>query len=229
MISGNILKLRERIKRSCGPVNQQISLVVVIKGRTVEQIKEAIDAGITDIGENRVQEAVLKFEAIRPTPYAQRIKWHMVGHLQGNKVKDAVGIFDLIQSVDSLRLAELINKEASKINKVQDILLEVKTSPEASKSGFGVAETVDAAKKISQFKNLRIKGLMTIAPLLDDPQKSRPYFKELRELKEEINSVLCTLSSVQILSMGMSDDFEAAIAEGSNMVRIGRAIFEDRD
>ena len=227
MIKDNVLKIKERIAIICTKIKQDpglITIVAVSKSRTIQQIREAIEAGITDIGENRVQEALLKYNAIRTTQYAPHIKWHMVGHLQTNKVKDAVRIFDLIQSVDSLRLAEEINKQAAKINKIQDILIEVKTSPEATKFGFKPEEVIEATGEISQFKNLNIKGLMTIAPLVGNPEEDRPYFRILRELKEQINQL--TNHQLTILSMGMTDDFEAAIEEGSNMVRVGRAIFE---
>ncbi len=223
MIKDNVLKIKERIAIICTKIKQDpglITIVAVSKGRTVQQIREAIEAGITDIGENRVREALIKYnELITHNSKLRTIKWHMVGHLQTNKVKDAVRIFDLIQSVDSIRLASEMDKQAAKINKIQDILVEVKVSPEATKFGFEPEEVIKATKEISQFKNLNIKGLMTIAPIVDDPEKARPYFRMLKELKDRINGQL-------ILSMGMTDDFEAAIEEGSNMVRLGRAIFE---
>jgi len=201
-------------------------LVAVSKNRTLEQIKEAIGDSISDIGENKVQEALIKYSAIRNTQYAQRIKWHLVGHLQTNKAKDAVKIFDLIHSVDSLRLAQEIDKQAAKINKVQEILIEVKTSPEEAKSGLQPEEAIGVIKEISVLKNIRILGVMTIAPLVDDPEKARPYFRILAELKEKINALGATQNPIQVLSMGMTNDFEIALEEGSNMLRIGRAIFE---
>ena len=222
MIKENVLKIKERISLICTKINRDpntISVVAVSKGRTIDQIKEAIDVGITDIGENRVQEAVSKYKEIRNTEYARRIKWHMVGHLQTNKVKDAVKIFDLIHSVDSLHLAEEISKQASKINKVQDMLLEVKTSPEISKFGLKHNEVIEVIKDIVKLKNINIKGLITIAPVVDNPEKTRPYFRILRELKDTINNM-------PYLSMGMTDDYQVAIEEGSNMIRLGRAIFE---
>jgi len=147
----------------------------------------------------------------------------LVGHLQTNKVKDAVRIFDLIQSVDSLRLAAEIDKQAAKINKIQDILIEIKTSPEATKFGLKPNAAIEVIKEIAQLKNINMKGLMTIAPLVDEPEKTRPYFRQLRELRDYLRAMNYELG---ILSMGMTDDFEVAIEEGSNMVRIGRAIFE---
>jgi pyridoxal phosphate enzyme (YggS family) len=150
----------------------------------------------------------------------------MVGHLQTNKVKEAVRIFDLIQSVDSLRLAAEIDKQAAKINKIQDILIEIKTSPEATKFGLSPAETIETLRVMAQFRNINIKGLMTVAPIVDSPEETRPYFKKLRELQDSINAQRTTHNALRILSMGMTDDFEVAIEEGSNMVRLGRAIFE---
>jgi pyridoxal phosphate enzyme (YggS family) len=149
----------------------------------------------------------------------------MVGHLQANKVKYAVKLFDLIQSVDSLRLAEEINKESAKINKIQDILLEVKTSPEATKFGLMSEGAVEVIKEISRLKNIRIQGLMTIAPIVDNPQLARPYFRMLRDLRDKICQLPFANYHLPILSMGMTDDFEVAIEEGATMVRIGRAIF----
>ncbi|MBM3255522.1 MAG: YggS family pyridoxal phosphate-dependent enzyme, partial [Candidatus Omnitrophica bacterium] len=197
-----------------------ITLVAVSKNRSAGQIREALDCGILDIGENRVQEALPKYRELQNYESANslNIRWHMVGHLQTNKVAQAVEIFDLIHSVDSLRLAEKIDKQAARINKAQDILVEVKTSAEAAKFGVIPQDLAQFFKEISGLKNLKIKGLMTVAPLVDNIQESRPYFKRLRELYDSIGGL-------SVLSMGMSDDFEAALEEGSNMVRIGRAIF----
>jgi len=229
MVRENILNIKESIRQACFKINcdpNSIIIVAVSKGRTIQQIREAIEAGITDIGENRVQEAVLKYNDMRYAISDKQIKWHMVGHLQTNKVKDAARIFDLIQSVDSLRLAEEINKQARQINKIQEILVEVKTSPEAAKSGVLEQEAAGLIKTILELKNIRVRGLMTIAPMVDNPEKTRSYFRKLRELKEQINALSTIDYRLSTLSMGMTDDFEAAIEEGSNMIRLGRAIFE---
>ena len=151
----------------------------------------------------------------------------MVGHLQSNKARDAVGLFDLIQSVDSLRLAAQIDKEAAKVNKLQEVLIEVKTSPEATKFGFAPEEVVSALKAIAELEHIKVKGLMTIAPMTGNPEESRPYFRLLRELRDKIGDMRSAVLDLQYLSMGMSDDFQVAIEEGSNMIRLGRAIFED--
>lgn len=229
MISENILKIKKRITAICSRVNRnpdQITIVAVSKNRLPRQIDEVIAAGIFDIGENRIQEALLKHNAVSGTPYAVHTKWHMVGHLQTNKVKEAVRMFTCIQSVDSLRLAKEIDKEAAKIDKIQDIMLEVKTSPEPTKFGLAPEEAIEIIKELTCLKNLKLLGLMTIAPLLDDPEKTRPYFRKLRELRDEINQESILGYQLSALSMGMSDDFEVAIEEGSTMVRLGRAIFE---
>lgn len=229
MIKDNISEINGRIKSVCSKINidpNSLIIVCVSKNKTIEQIKEVINSGLTNIGENRVQEAVSKYSAIRTTQYAQRIKWHMVGCLQTNKVKEAVKIFDLIHSVDSLRLAQEIDKQAARINKVQEILVEVKTSPEAAKSGIKPEKTVEFVQEISRLANIRVTGLMTIAPLADDPQNSRLYFRALRELRDKINELSVFSSQLTTLSMGMSDDFEIAIEEGSNMIRLGRAVFD---
>lgn len=231
MIKENIARVKERIISACLKAKREpagIKLIVVSKNRGVEEIKEAVSAGLSEFGENRVQEAVLKYKELSLTAYRlPLIKWHMVGHLQTNKVREAVKIFDLIQSVDSLRLALEIDKEALRINKIQDILLEVKVSPEATKFGLKPEEIIEVTKEVSGLKNINIKGLMAIAPIADNPEKVRPYFRMLRELQDKINSLQLIAYRLQLLSMGMTDDFETAIEEGSNMVRIGRAIFEN--
>jgi len=230
MIKENVSRIRQRILKVCSKINQdpgKITIIAVSKGRVLEQIKEVIDAGINDIGENRVQEALSKYNALYAKRYTlNAIKWHMVGHLQTNKVKDAVRIFDLIQSVDSVRLAEEIDKQADKINKIQDILIEIKTSPEESKFGLKADEAIEVITELTKFKNINIKGLMTIAPIVDNPKETRPCFKILRELRDRINELRVTRYELGALSMGMTDDFEIAIEEGSNMVRLGRAIFD---
>ena len=234
MIKENVSRIRQRILKVCSKINQdpgKITIIAVSKGRTIEQMKEVIETGITDINENRVQETVIKYKGLITSELenSRAIKWHMVGHLQTNKVKDAVRIFDLIQSVDSVRLAEEIDKQADKINKIQDILIEIKTSPEESKFGLKPDEVPKVIKEIAKLKNINIKGLMTIAPIVDNPEKTRPYFKMLRELYDQINRVSGIGYRVSTLSMGMTDDFEIALEEGSNMVRLGRAIFEERN
>lgn len=219
--------IKENIARIKALIPSGVTIVAVSKTRTPEQIKEVAEAGINDIGENRVQEALIGYNELSSIDYGlSAIKWHMVGHLQTNKVKDAVKIFALIQSVDSIYLAQEIDKQAAKINKIQDILIEVKTSPEVTKFGLRPDEAVEVIKELTRFRHLNIKGLMTVAAVVDTPEESRPYFRTLRELRDKINKLSITPHMADILSMGMTDDFEVAIEEGSNMVRLGRAIFE---
>jgi hypothetical protein len=227
-VKDNITQIRERILRVCSRTNrnpEEITIVAVSKGRTVQQIQEVIEAGITDIGENKVGEALSKHHGSW-TMDRGLIKWHLVGHLQTNKVKDAVKIFDLIHSVDSLHLAVEIDKQAAKINKAQDILLQIKISEEATKFGLEPEKTVEVISEIAKCKNLNFKGLMTIAPLVDNPEKARPYFRRLKELKDQINTLSTIDYRLSTLSMGMTDDFVVAIEEGSTMLRLGRAVFD---
>ncbi|MFA5095835.1 MAG: YggS family pyridoxal phosphate-dependent enzyme [Candidatus Omnitrophota bacterium] len=226
MIRENIVEVKRRISAACLRAKRDpaaVKLIAVSKNRSAAEINEAVLAGITDLGENRVQEALGKYEVFKGNPAP--IQWHMVGHLQTNKAQEAVRIFDLIQSVDSMRLANAIDKQAAKINKIQDILLEVKTSPEAAKFGVKPDAVAGVIKEISALKNINIKGLMTIAPAVSSPEQARPYFRELKDLRDKINLPSVLRSPLSILSMGMTDDFEVAIEEGSNMVRIGRAVF----
>ncbi len=215
MLKDNIERVYQRIAASCARIDtdpDRITVVCVAKGRTAGQILEVINLGYKNIGENRVQEALEKYKQISGA------KWHMIGHLQSNKVKEAIKIFDLIHSVDSLSLAKEINKQAVKISKIQDILLEVKTSPEVTKFGLAPDEVENVSREINKLSNIEIKGLMTIAPLADNMQEARPYFSKLRQLRDKLNPEW-------LLSMGMSDDFEVAVEEGANIIRLGRAIF----
>jgi PLP dependent protein len=218
MIKDNILRVKERIAAVCAKIKadpEKITLVCVTKGRQVEQVLEAVNLGFRCLGENRVQEAREKYKQI------PGVEWQMVGHLQLNKVKDALKIFSLIHSVDSIALAQEINKQAVKINKIQNILLEVKTSPEVTKFGFKPVELFEASKQILKLENLRVKGLMTIAPVVDNTEEARQYFIKLKELRDRLNHSW-------LLSMGMTDDFEIAIEEGADIIRLGRAIFGNK-
>lgn len=215
MIKENIEGIRGKIRDVCikkGRDYNKILILAVTKGREPDKINEVLSLGIRDIGENKVQEAKLKKGLTNP------VKWHMIGHLQTNKVKDAVQIFDLIHSVDSIKLAREINKEAERINKIQDILIEVKTSKEETKQGISPEEVEGFVEEIRSLKNLNLKGLMTIAPQ-GDKEEARRCFRSLRELRDKIDRNM-------ILSMGMSDDFEIAVEEGADILRIGRAIFD---
>ncbi|MFQ5824034.1 MAG: YggS family pyridoxal phosphate-dependent enzyme [bacterium] len=225
-VNENLQRVRDRIEKACqraGRNVEEIEIVAVSKTVDISRINEAIEAGIQIIGENRVQEVWPKFQIIGP-----KVHWHMIGHLQTNKVKRVLQFADMIQSVDSIHLAQEIQKQAEKLNRSVDVLIEVNTSGEASKFGFLPSSTVQAIEKISKFSRLMIKGLMTLGAFLPNPEEVRPCFKLLRKLRDEvINNKLDTVE-MKYLSMGMTDDFEVAIEEGSNMVRIGRAIFGAR-
>lgn len=231
MIKDNIVGIKSRITRVCVALNKderEITLVAVSKNRTASEIKEVIDSGLIDIGENRIQEALLKYQSLASSTYnLTPVRWHMVGHLQTNKAKDAVKIFDLIHSVDSLHLALEIDKQAKLADKVQDILIEVNVSGEPSKFGLNPDTAIEIVKEITRLKNIKISGLMTVAPIVNDPEDARPYFRSLKGLLDKINRLRVVSYELRVLSMGMTDDFEVAISEGSNMIRLGRAIFEN--
>jgi len=227
-IKENILRLEERIRNICvktGRKREEITLVAVSKFQPAEKILKAIEYGIKNIGENRVQEAREKLEQISGD--FKDVRWHMIGTLQTNKVKYAVKIFDLIQSVDSAKLLEEIEKRAGSIDKKQKILIEVKTSFEETKKGIEEDNIYELIEKIKGLKFVELKGLMTIAPFGID---ASPYFKKLYNLNEKLKDDFKKEKNINfdIISMGMTDDFEVAIEEGSNMIRIGRAIFGER-
>jgi len=217
-IARNLHDVERRIAQAAqraGRSPAEITIVAVTKGLTAQAIEAALEAGIRHIGENRVQEArekIARLSNLQPCP-----TWHMVGHLQTNKVKTAVEIFDIIHSIDSLRLAEALSGRA---RNTVSVLLQVNISGEEPKSGFSEAELPKAAEDVARLPMLEVKGLMTIAPLVSDPEEVRPIFRRLRELRDSLG--------MEHLSMGMSDDFEVAVGEGATMVRIGRAIFGER-
>ena len=228
MIRDNILRLKDNISLICkrlGRNSDEITLLAVTKYVSVEEVKEALDAGIVDVGENKVQEGCVKYKA--PEISVFEITKHMIGHLQTNKVKLALEAFDIIQSVDSFRIAQEIEKNLAKLNKKTRILVQVNTSGEEQKFGIPESDAILLIEKISNLKNIEIQGLMTMAPWTDNKDIIRDCFKRLNNLKREVSRKFCDTSSVQMkfLSMGMSHDYEIALEEGSNMVRIGQAIF----
>ncbi len=225
-IADNLKRVQDRIAAAAmraGRDPSAIKLVVVTKTVDIERIRQAVDAGALILGENRVQEAKEKIEQLGPVA-----SWHLIGRLQSNKAKYAVKLFYLIHSVDTIDLANEIDKQAAKINKVQDVLIEVSIAGEASKAGVGLTETVALVRETAKLRNLSVKGLMTIPPFLDDPEGVRPYFRRLRELSEAIAKENIPNVSLKELSMGMSHDFEVAIEEGATLVRVGTAIFGER-
>lgn len=217
------LNIQEALKDS-GKNQNDVRIIAVTKTQPIESIKKVFDYGIKDIGENRVQEIIKKY------PYFESdFTWHMIGHLQSNKIKYIIDKVELIHSVDSLKLAKQINKEAAKIKKVQNILLQVNISKEESKYGVLVEDIEDIIRSISLLSNVRLKGLMTIAPYVTNPEENRPIFRHLYEIYVDINSKNIDNITMDTLSMGMTNDYRVAIEEGSTMVRIGTAIFGERE
>lgn len=205
---------------------EEIKLIAVTKNVNIDTIKEAIDSGLRIFGENRVQEAIKKVSVIGCQASGSNIQWHLIGHLQKNKTKYAVQLFDLIHSVDSIELAEELNKQAEKIGKVQRILIQVKLSEEETKHGVLEKDLEPLLEKIKSLRHLKLEGLMTMPPYVEDVEKVRPYFRRLKEIRDRCQDLGFHLPE---LSMGMSNDFEVAIEEGATMVRIGTAIFGERD
>src|SRR4030066_2503758 len=223
MISENLNKIIERIAgaaKRAGRNPEDILLIAASKGVGVERLNEGLSAGIRVFGESKVQDAIPKLQAL-----GNKAEWHFIGHLQSNKVKYVVGEFSLIHSVDSIELSEEINSRAEKMGMIQDILLEVNVSGEKGKFGV-IPDKVNAiTKAFSGLKHISLRGFMTVPPYSDDPEDARPYFRMLRELRDNaLHAGICT-GDCRELSMGMSGDFEVAFGEGATMVRVGTAIF----
>lgn len=222
-IKENLLRVRERIEKAAqksGRDPGEIHLVAVSKTVEVSRIQEAIEAGVTILGENYVQEAQKKIEEI-----GHPVAWHFIGHLQSNKAKYAVRLFDMVHSLDGIPLAEELNRRAEKESRTMNVMIEVNLSGETTKYGAEEERAFDLAKRILSLKNLSLVGLMTMPPYFDDPELSRPYYIQLRELRERM--VRDGIPMKQ-LSMGMSNDFTVAIEEGATYVRVGTAIFGER-
>lgn len=225
-IRENVQFVRNKIAEACrrsGRESEEIELVAITKTVDVEQINEAIEAGIRVVGENRVQEAWRKYQEV-----GEKAHWHMVGHLQTNKVKRVLQFADMIHSVDSVYLAREIQTQAKKLDRTIEILIQVNTSGEESKFGLEPEATIGAIEEVSTLPNLKIKGLMTIGAFLPNPEDVRPCFKLLNDLKDRVNERGITSVEIGTLSMGMTNDYEIAIEEGSTMVRVGTAIFGER-
>jgi pyridoxal phosphate enzyme (YggS family) len=222
----NVIVVRSLIERAAAKVGRsgdEITLVAVSKTVEAERINRAIRSGIEIIGENRVQEAEEKFKQI-----TEPVEKHLVGHLQTNKAKKAVELFDFIQSVDSLRIAEEISKRALDAGKTMDVLVEVNTSCEETKFGVEADRVIPLIEAASKLEGIRIRGLMTIGLFSDNPEDTRPCFRRLKTLFDQLRSAAMPKVEMRYLSMGMTSDFEVAIEEGSNMVRVGTGIFGPR-
>lgn len=228
MLLENITKIFKKMSHAAmraGRNPEDVKLVAVTKTVSVDAIKEAVDIGLRIFGENRVQEAQKKIQDSKLKIQNPNIQWHLIGHLQKNKAKYAVQLFDLIHTIDSIELAEEIDKQAKKVGKIQRVLVQVKLSDEETKHGISEEELILLLEKIQVLSNLKLEGLMTMPPYFDNPENVRPYFRRLREIREEGQKKGFMLKE---LSMGMSNDFEVAIEEGATMVRIGTAIFGER-
>ena len=227
MIKENIQIVQNKINTACeksGRNSGDAHLVAVSKTKPVSMLQEAYDCGIRDFGENKVQEILDKYDKL-----PSDIRWHMIGHLQRNKVKYIIDKVSLIHSVDSLRLAEEISKEAVKHNLIMPILVELNIAEEESKFGLSLQECEEMIFAISQLPNIQIKGLMTVAPFVENAEDNRQYFKAMKQLSVDIMQKNIDNVCMDILSMGMTGDYEVAIEEGSNIVRVGTGIFGERN
>lgn len=227
MLKENLLQVEQNIKEACKRANRkrsEVTLISVSKTKPIETLKEAYDLGVRVFGENKVQELEQKIPA-----FGSDVSWHMIGHLQRNKVKYIVGKVDLIHSVDSLRLAEEIQKESEKKNVVSNILIEVNVAEEESKFGITCEEVLDLVKTISEFPNIHIRGLMTIAPYVVDSEENRWIFRKIKDLSVDIKDKNIDNVDMDILSMGMTGDYTVAIEEGATHVRVGTGIFGERN
>lgn len=227
MLKENLKQVEENVRKACekaGRDRSEVTLIAVSKTKPVEMLQEIYDAGVRDFGENKVQEMTEKYDEL-----SKDIKWHMIGHLQRNKVKYIIDKACLIHSVDSYRLAEEINIQAKKKNVIMPILIEVNIAKEESKFGVFKEDVLKLAEEIASLENVRIKGLMTIAPYVEDSEENRQYFHNIKQLSIDIGKKNIDNVSMEILSMGMTGDYMVAIEEGSTMVRVGTGIFGERN
>lgn len=227
MVAENLAQVQKNINESCTKINRdpnEVTLIAVSKTKPVEMLKEAYDAGARVFGENKVQEIVDKYDQM-----PSDVKWHMIGHLQRNKVKYIVDKVAMIHSVDSLRLAETIEKEAAKKAVIVPILIEVNVAQEESKFGLKPEEVLPLIEQIADFSHIRIKGLMTIAPYVDNAEENREIFRELKKLSVDIAAKNINNVNMSVLSMGMTGDYMVAVQEGATMVRVGTGIFGARN
>jgi hypothetical protein len=215
--------IREQVRKLIEELPEGVLLVGAAKTRTPDEILEAIEAGLEIVGENYVQEAERAFEKV-----GRKAKWHLIGHLQTNKVKKAVAVFDMIETVSSLKLAEEIDKACAKAGKVMPVLIEINSGEEAQKSGVNPDEAENLIRAMCPLKNIRIVGLMTMGPFAGDPEQSRLYFQRTRKLFDDLKTMDLPGVEMKYLSMGMSNSYKVALEEGANMVRIGTKLFGER-
>ena len=227
MLARNLQQVNTNIERACaaaGRTPDEVTLVAVSKTKPVSMLQEAYDAGARVFGENKVQEIMDKYDQL-----PSDIQWHMIGHLQRNKVKYIIDKVAMIHSVDSFRLAQTIEQEAAKKNLVMPVLLEVNVAEEDTKFGLKVDEVLPLLEEISSFSHIQVKGLMTIAPFVENPEENRKVFRTLKKLSVDIGAKNINNVTMSVLSMGMTGDYQVAIEEGSTMVRVGTGIFGERN
>ena len=215
--------IKENVKRILSELPAGVELVVAAKTRSVDEIRQAVDAGIGIIGENYVQEAEGAYEVV-----GNKAKWHFIGHLQKNKVKKAVKIFDMVETVDSDEIAKELDKRCAQISKIMPVLIEINNGREEQKSGVIPEDAEKLIKEISSLQNIRVMGLMTMGPRFGNPEDSRPYFVETRKIFEQIKKLNLPNVEMKYLSMGMTNSYQIALEEGANIVRIGTKIFGER-
>ena len=215
--------IRRNVREILDALPEAVTLVGAAKTRSAEEILEAIDAGLEIVGENYVQEAERAFQII-----GQKVKWHMIGHLQSNKAKKAVQIFDMIETVDSMKLARALDKACQNTGKVMQVLIEINSGEEDQKAGVMPADAIALVRQMAELKNIKIKGLMTMGPFGGDPESARPYFQKTKVIFDEIKNMHIPRVEMVYLSMGMSNSYLVAIEEGANLVRIGTKLFGQR-
>lgn len=227
MVKENLLQVRQAINDTCRKVGRdpsEVTLIAVSKTKPISMIEEAMEAGQTVFGENKVQELCEKYDVL-----PHNLEWHLIGHLQRNKVKYIVDKAALIHSVDSLRLAETISREGERCHRIVPVLIEVNVAEEESKFGVTVPETMDLIREIAKMNYVQIQGLMTIAPFVENPEENRWVFRKLKELSVDIKGKNMNNVYMSVLSMGMTNDYLIAVEEGATMVRVGTGIFGERD
>ncbi|MBS3741380.1 MAG: YggS family pyridoxal phosphate-dependent enzyme [Candidatus Cloacimonetes bacterium] len=216
--------IKKNVKEILDEIPDEVKLVAAAKTRTADEIMAAIEAGVEIIGENYVQESLDVYQLV-----GDKAEWHFIGHLQRNKVKEVVPIYEMIESLDSKRLARKINKEAKKINKVQKVLIEINSGEEEQKFGILPEDAIEFTKYVSNFGNLKVLGLMTMGPRFGEPEKSRPYFQKTKKIFDQLNGMGIDNIEMKYLSMGMTNSYKIALEEGANIIRIGTKIFGKRE
>jgi len=219
----NLDKIEQNVRGILKEIPPYVNLVAAVKTRTPEEILKAVAGGVRAVGENYVQEGIEAFEVI-----GSAVKWHFIGHLQKNKVKKAVKVFDVIETIDSVKIAEEIDKRCGEIKKIITVFIEINSGREIQKSGVFPEDTESIIRKISEFSNIRVKGLMTMGPFSGESENARPYFVETKKLFESIKRKNIPRIDLEFLSMGMTNSYKVAIEEGANIIRVGTKIFGSR-